>query len=74
MHVYVFLCVFYAFFDVILYNLDVHLEICLCVELLLHLLVLPLETFPDPIGQDILLNTTKYILMHIELDRKRGLF
>ena len=49
MHAYVFLCVFYTFFDVILCNFDVFPEFHLCVLFLLNLLVLPLDLFPEPI-------------------------
>lgn len=58
MRVYVFLCHFYAFYDVILYNFDVFPEFHLCVLFLLDLLVL----LPDPFIQliDILLSV--YVL------------
>jgi len=77
MHVYVFLCVFYAFLDVILYNFDVFLEILLCGGVLSNLLGRTLETYLELMGTYGSLSSTRYIEIHTyayALLIKKGVF
>ena len=66
MHTYVFRCVLYTFFDVILCNFDVHPEILSFVDLLLHLPDLPLGTPPWPIGIFMATYIPKCVFMYIQ--------
>lgn len=65
MHAYAYPCVFYVFFDVILYNFDVFLEILFQVVPVVDLLDRPRESLIELIDQVLPLDTSKYILMHI---------
>ena len=65
MHAYAYLCVFYVFLDVILYNFDVFPEILFQVVLVVDLLDRPRESLIELIDQVLPLDTSKYILMHI---------
>ena len=65
MHAHAYLCVFYVFFDVILYNFDVFPEILFQVVLVVDLLDRPRESLIELIDQVLPLDSSKYILMHI---------
>ena len=66
MHTYVFLCHFYVFFDVILYNFDVFPVALVFILLFLDLLDHSLETPPWPVGIFMATYIPKCAFMYIQ--------